>query len=298
MKILLFGSAGQVGSELAQLLEGMGDLKACARGDVDFTNPQEIVSIISEYEPDVIVNAAAYTAVDKAESESEIAFQVNSEAVEIIASEANRSGAWLIHYSTDYVFDGTKTGLYDENDMPNPVGIYGQSKLAGENAIRESGCRYIIFRTSWVYGVFGHNFVKTILRLAKTKDELKVVSDQKGIPTSAGLIAKVTKDSIEKALMNQWPVGTYNLVAKGEASWFEFACYLVQFAHKSGIVLQLGPENIKPVNTESYPTAATRPANSRLDSTLLQSLLGFDLPDWKSSVEEVIQRINEEGLIV
>ncbi len=298
MKILLFGSTGQVGSELARLLTDMGDLKACARGDVDFTNQQEIASTISEYEPDVIINAAAYTAVDKAESEPEIAFLINSEAVHVMASESNRLGAWLIHYSTDYVFDGTKASLYDENDIPNPVGVYGQSKLAGEVAIQESGCRYIIFRTSWVYGVFGHNFVKTMLKLAKTRDELNVVFDQKGIPTSAGLIAKVTKESIEKVSINQWPVGIYNLVAKGEASWFEFACYLVQFAHNSGIVMQLEPENIKPVNTKSYPTAAKRPANSRLDSTLLQSLLGFDLPDWKSSVEEVVQRINEESLIV
>jgi dTDP-4-dehydrorhamnose reductase len=249
---------------------------------------------IMEFAPDVIVNAAAYTAVDRAESEAEAAFDVNAAGVKNLANIAKSLGCQLIHYSTDYVFDGTKSGVYTEEDATNPLNVYGKSKLASEHAIRESGCRHLIFRTTWVIGSRGNNFAKTILRLAGERDTLDVVADQRGVPTSATLIAGVTAQAIAAIKTNQdWGDGLYNLTPSGETTWHELACRIIEIAHGAGLTLRANKEDIKPISTAEYPTPAQRPMNSVLDTQKLRSRLAQALPTWQDDFAQEFQQIIE-----
>ena len=273
MKLLLLGSNGQVGWELQRSMAMLGKLKACDRNTVDFFDLDGLRKLIRGYKPDVIVNAAAYTDVDKAESDEENAFQVNSRAVDLLAQEAKVLDAWLVHYSTDYVFDGEKMSPYTEEDKTNPLSVYGKTKLQGEEAIQKSKCKYLIFRTSWLYGTHGKNFFKTIIKLAKERDELRVVSNQIGAPTSAELVADVTSLCLyriaQNSLSSKEISGIYHLTATGKASWYDFAKYAITEAKKSGGVFLTNPENIIAINASEYVLSAKRQANSLLDTQKL-----------------------------
>lgn len=295
MRILLLGSNGQLGKELSRSLSSVGKLKACTRLEVDLIYSGSITDAIDVFKPDIIVNAAAYTAVDKAESERDLAFKINAEAVGVLAKEAALRDIWLIHYSTDYVFDGTKTEPYLETDEPNPINTYGESKLAGEQAITASGCKHFIFRTTWVIGRDGKNFAKTILRLAKERDTLSVINDQFGVPTSPALITKITADAI-KALKTDkaWPVGIYHLVPQGETNWFDVAQTLLQLASRAKVSLKSDADSLKAITTTDYPTPASRPANSRLNTDRLEQQIIFKLPNWKEDFSMVAINIIKE----
>lgn len=295
MKILLLGANGQLGSELARKLPELGEVKACGREEVDLTNKSSIITAMDDFNPDVIVNAAAYTAVDKAESERDLAFKINADAVGILAREASQRNIWLIHYSTDYVFDGTKAGRYSESDTPNPVNVYGESKLAGEQLIDTSGCKHLVFRTTWVMGVEGHNFAKTILRLAKERDSLSVINDQFGVPTAPTLIARVTTSAIESiAVADSWPSGIYHLAPHGKTTWHGIAQTAIKIAKDMGLPLAIEEKALHAITTAEYPTAAKRPANSLLDTSKLEMRLNFDLPDWKDDFSTVAEEIIKE----
>ena len=293
MKLLLLGSNGQVGWELQRSMAMLGKLKACDRNTVDFFDLDELRKLIRGYKPDVIVNAAAYTDVDKAESDEENACQINSKAVDLLAQEAKVLDAWLIHYSTDYVFDGEKMSPYIEEDKTNPLSVYGKTKLQGEEAIKKSKCKYLIFRTSWLYGTHGKNFFKTIIKLAQERDELRVVSNQIGAPTSAKLVADVTSLCLDKIAQNSYSSkeisGIYHLTATGKASWYDFAKYVITEAKKSGGVFLTNPENIIAINASEYVLPAKRPANSLLDTQKLCKTFNLQLPVWKIHVDRVIR---------
>ena len=299
MKILLFGAKGQVGWELQRSLAALGQLMACDRETADLENLDKLQTTIREYSPAFIVNAAAYTAVDEAESEAGKAQRINVEAVELMATEASKLDAWLIHYSTDYVFDGSKPAAYNEADDPNPQSVYGQTKLAGEKAIRESGCNHLIFRTSWVYAARGSNFARTMLRLASERDELKVVGDQIGAPTSAELIADITALCLYRisndSEFGKTAVGTYHLSPSGETNWCDYARYVVAMAQQNGAHLRSRPENIHPITTSQYPLPANRPANSRLDTSKLEETFNVNLPPWQTHVERLMTEIVMEN---
>lgn len=295
MKILLLGRTGQVGSELQRTLLPLGDLIALSRSDADLENVGGLEDVLRNASPDVIVNATAYTAVDKAEGDEATAFKVNAEAVEVLASYCRQSGALLVHYSTDYVFDGTKQGGYVETDSPNPQSVYGRSKLAGERAIMQSGCKSLIFRTSWVFSTHGGNFIKTILRLARQRDTLNVVADQVGAPTSAELIADVTALAIAAFRSGRIAPGIYHLAPAGETTWHGLACYAIERARNHGWSLMLEPDKIIPIATEQYPLPAKRPNNSRLDTSKLREALGLRLPDWKAHVNRTIDQLTLLG---
>ncbi len=297
MKILLTGANGQLGSELARQLSHF-DLVACTRVELDLAQaPSDIQAYVEDIRPDLIVNAAAYTAVDKAESERDLAFAINSGAVAALASAAAKINAPLIHYSTDYVFAGDKQGAYLESDGTSPINVYGESKRAGELAIAETGCRHLIFRTSWVVGLDGANFIKTILRLAGTKEALNVVADQIGVPTSARVIAQVTVDAI-KAESNgaSWASGIYHLATRGEANWHKVACRVVDAANRCGVPLTLAAASIKAIATEDYPTDAQRPLNSRLNTDKLRQCLSFDLPEWEGEVDDIVTALTQKEI--
>ena len=255
MKVLLLGANGQVGWELRRALVPAHEVIACGRAEADLSNLDGLGEVITRAKAAVIINAAAYTAVDKAENDKELAERINHEAVAVLAEKAQKNNTLLIHYSTDYVFDGKKTSPYLETDPTNPISVYGATKLRGEEAIRASGCHHIIFRTSWVYAARGSNFVKTMLRLGKERDELSVVSDQIGAPTSAALIADMTA----RALAVPTLAGTYNLTAAGETSWHGFATLILGEAQKLGMALKAGPTQVKAIPTAAYPTPAKRP---------------------------------------
>lgn len=308
MKILLFGANGQVGWELRRSLAPLGQVNAFDRQEADFVNPDRLREIIQEYSPDVIVNAAAYTAVDKAEENPDMAYQVNAEAVAILGDEARRLNAWLIHYSTDYVFDGTKNGPYLESDQPNPLSVYGKTKLQGEVAICESGCKYLIFRTSWVYSAHGSNFAKTIFRLANERDALNIVADQVGAPTSAELIADITALALYRLIcvantvqpteagpfFPEQAIGIYHLTPMGETSWYGFAKCLLSEAQERGMDLRIGPVDIHPITTAEYPVPAVRPANSRLNSNKLTEVFGVTLPHWQTSIGRLVTALIQQ----
>jgi len=298
MKILLLGGNGQVGWECQRSLSIMGTLDIHDRSTADFLYLDKLRKVVRESKPDVIVNAAAYTAVDRAEDDQEAAFQINSKAVALLAAEARQQNACLIHYSTDYVFDGTKQGFYSEQDETNPQSVYGQSKRDGELAILDSGCQFFILRTSWVFASRGNNFAKTMIKLAQEREELSVVSDQVGAPTSAELIADVTAQIIyqlrQKPDFAKKHSGIYNLVADGEASWFDFARRVLTKAQELGLALRVGPQGIVPVSTTSFPRAAPRPANSRLDTIKLSTLLNISLPDWQFHVDKMMIELLEK----
>lgn len=288
MRILLTGSQGQVGWELVRTLLPLGEVIALSRAQADLSNLDELRRTIRSIKPDVIVNAAAYTAVDKAETEQELAFLINAEAPRLLAEEAAICGALLIHYSTDYVFDGSKPGAYLEGDKPNPLNIYGQSKLAGEQAIQASNADYLILRTTWVYAARGHNFVKSILRLAAEREELNIVADQIGAPTWARLIAESTahilRQSQQKRQQGGFVSGIYNLTATGETSWHGFAQKIVELAAQQG-AQQIKTQRINPIPTTAYPLPATRPANSKLSTQRLQQQFQLVLPSWETALQ-------------
>jgi dTDP-4-dehydrorhamnose reductase len=286
MKIVVTGSTGQVGRELCQVLPALAEVVAWDRSRADLESPDDVVALLAYERPDVIVNAAAYTAVDKAESEPERAMLVNATAVAAIAAEARRQNAVFVHYSTDYVFDGAAPGRYRETDPTGPLSVYGASKLAGEQAIVDAGCRAYVFRTSWVYATHGHNFLKTILRLAADRDELAVVADQHGVPTSAGLLARVTAEVLGRCVAPSLPIpfGLYNLVPSGETTWHGYASCLLDAARSAGMPVRVPPDRIKTLTTAEYPTAARRPTNSRLCTEKLEAALARNLPRWEDDV--------------
>ena len=294
MSILLLGKDGQVGWQLQRSLAPQGDLVACGRAECDLDDLSALRELVRQVKPDVIVNATAYTAVDKAESEEALAVRINGEAPGVLAEEARRLGASLVHYSTDYVFDGEKEAAYLESDAVNPQGAYGRSKLAGEQAIQQVGADALIFRTSWVFGARGGNFVKTILRLAKEKESLNVVADQVGAPTPAALIATVTGNVLSvlrhKPEMHGQGARLYHLTAANPLSWHGFAqCIVRQAEETAGFELRLTPEAIRAIPSSDYPTPAKRPANSRLDCSRLEQEFGLQMPDWQPYLARMMQ---------
>lgn len=295
MKILLLGASGQLGTELNRQLLLIAEIKAYTRSELDITDTQAVIETISSFKPNVIVNAAAYTAVDNAEEEKSLAYAINSDAVAVLAQQAAKQGAWLIHYSTDYIFDGEKTAPYTEMDAPNPINVYGASKLAGEEFIAASNCNHFIFRTTWVIGKDGRNFAKTILRLATQRDSLSVINDQYGVPTSPSLITNVTIDAI-RAIKQQkaWPSGAYNLAPLGVSTWYEIAQTLIIMAKENGVPLTISAEDILAITTDEYPTPAKRPLNSQLETQKLSQQLSFHLPHWKDDFSAVAAEVIKE----
>lgn len=298
MKILLLGKNGQVGWQLQRALAPLGEIVALERKDAggDLADPQGLAAAVRAAKPQVIVNAAAYTAVDKAESEPQLARLINTEAPAALAREAAASGALLVHYSTDYVFDGSGSAPWQESDATGPLNVYGATKLAGEQAIAASGCAHLTFRTSWVYAAHGDNFIKTMLRLAATRERLTVIDDQKGAPTGAELIADVTAHAISQTLQQPAKAGLYHLTAAGEASWFDYAQYVLALARQArpqGVKTAAG--GVQPIASSQYPAAARRPLNSRLDTRCLQAVFGLTLPHWQAGVARVLEEIIERG---
>ena len=287
MKILLLGADGQVGWHLRKSLAIIGNLKACNKSKANLENPQQIKKILQNYKPNIIVNAAAYTAVDKAEEKPEKANIINSIALDILSSEAKNLNALLVHYSTDYIFDGKKIGSYTENDKPNPLSVYGKTKLDGENKIVKSGCKYLIFRTSWVYSTRGNNFIKTIIKLAKEKEYLNIVSDQIGSPTSANYIADATAYCLQNLKEEQY--GIYNITSSGKASWYELATFTINQLIKNKIELKATIKNIKPIPTKDYPLPAERPKNSKLCTDKIQKTFNLDIPHWQNHVKLTLE---------
>jgi dTDP-4-dehydrorhamnose reductase len=296
MKILLLGKNGQVGWELQRALAPLGELITADRTHADLSKPELLRVFVASIAPDVIVNAAAYTAVDQAEKDVELATTINADSVNVLAEEALRLNAWLIHYSTDYVFDGQKVASYVEDDLACPLSVYGKSKLEGEQYIQTSGCKYLVFRTSWVFSARGNNFVKSMLRLAKERESLNIVADQFGAPTSADLIADVTalclnQIMIKEDVYSENKSGIYHLVSGGEASWHSFAKYVITRALNIGESLKTLPDAIFPISTSEYPVAATRPKNSRLNTDKLQQTFSLYLPQWTTYVDRTLNEL-------
>jgi dTDP-4-dehydrorhamnose reductase len=292
MSILLLGKDGQVGWELRRTLAPLGEVRACGRAEADLSDPAALTALVERLRPAVIVNAAAYTAVDRAESEPDLAHRINAEAPAALAAAAVRCGAWLIHYSTDYVFDGGKQSPYVETDPCVPLNVYGRSKRAGEEAVLASGCRHMIFRTSWVFGAHGANFLKTILRLAAERENLRVVADQWGAPTGAALIAGVTARALRAIESGaEVPSGIYHLAAAGETTWHAYARFVVEAASHLGAALKAGEEAVLPISAAEYGGAAERPLNSRLDTGKLRRTFGLDLPDWREPVRRTVAEV-------
>ncbi|MDE2401348.1 MAG: dTDP-4-dehydrorhamnose reductase [Burkholderiales bacterium] len=296
MNILLLGKSGQVGWELQRALAPLGDVTAldfdsagpaaAPHLKADFSQPEQVAAIVRAVKPDVIVNAAAHTAVDKAESESDLARAINATTPGMIADEAAKLGALLVHYSTDYVFDGSGSAPRTEASPTNPLSVYGRTKLEAEQLIQQSGCDHLILRTSWVYAARGGNFAKTMLRLAAERDQLKVINDQIGAPTGADLLADLTAHAIRARL-----TGLYHAVASGETSWFDYARFVIEWARANGQAIKVAPEAIEPIATSAYPTPAQRPLNSRLDTTSLQRALNVTLPHWQQGVQRMLTEI-------
>ncbi len=295
MKILLFGKNGQVGWELQRSLAPLGEVIALGTTSQnycgDFTDLAGIANTIRAIEPDVIVNAAAHTAVDKAESEPDLARTINALAPAVLAKESNLLNSLLIHYSTDYVFDGEGDKAWQESDQTDPLSIYGATKLEGEQLIQASGCMHLIFRTSWVYGARGGNFAKTMLRLAKERDSLKVIDDQIGAPTGADLLADVAAHAIRTARRNPEVSGLYHLVAGGETSWHGYAIFVLDYARRAGIDLKVAPDAVDAVPTSAFPTPAKRPHNSRLNTEKLQKTFDLHLPHWQAGVTRMLAEV-------
>ena len=296
MKILLLGKNGQVGWELQRALAPLGELVALdfdSPGPLgaDFSSPESLAATVRAVAPDIIVNAAAHTAVDKAESEPALAFAINAAAPGVLAREAAACGAWLMHYSTDYVFDGSGSAPWVEDSPTGPLSIYGQTKLDGEQAIRASGCRHLIFRTSWVYAARGGNFAKTMLRLAGERDRLTVIDDQIGAPTGADLLADLTAHALRTVASRPELAGTYHAVASGETSWHGYARHVIEFARATGQPVKVQGDAIAPVPTSAFPTPARRPGNSRMDTTKFRQCFGLALPTWQSGVDRMLTEI-------
>ena len=301
IRVLVTGARGQVGAEVARELEGRAEVLAHDRATLDLAQPAQIAARIRAARPDVIVNAAAYTAVDAAESDADSARAVNAIAPGVIAEEAKRASALLIHFSTDYVFDGRKSAPYVEADATNPLGVYGRTKLEGERAVAASGCRHLILRTSWVYGPHGRNFLLTMLRLGATRRELRVVDDQRGAPTSSRCLARLVRelldrdgdmDAIQRAEVDQLGAasGLYHAAADGATTWFGFASAIFDEAARQGRLAAPAPQLVA-IATRDYPTPAKRPANSVLSSARLESAFGVRIPEWRRGLEETVSAL-------
>jgi dTDP-4-dehydrorhamnose reductase len=300
MKILLFGMGGQVGWELQRSLAPLGELVALGTAGSgvlagDFRQPEAVAATVRAVRPDVIVNAAAYTAVDKAEADRDIARLVNATTPGAIAREAKVCGAMLVHYSSDYVFDGSGDKPWVEDDATGPLSVYGATKLEGERAIQQETPRNIILRTSWVYGARGGNFAKTMIRLARQRDRLTVVSDQIGAPTGADLLADLTAHLVRGASADASLFGVYHAAAAGEVSWQDYAKFVLRHAASAGVALKATPDAVDPVPTSGYPTPARRPLNSRLDTRKLRSTTGLVLPAWQVGVTRMLAEVISEG---
>jgi dTDP-4-dehydrorhamnose reductase len=296
MKILLFGRNGQVGWELQRSLAPLGEVVALDRAGApelcgDLADPEGVARTVRSVRPDVIVNAAAYTAVDKAESDADAARTVNARAPAAIAAAAREVNALLVHYSTDYVFDGSGTRPWAETDRTGPLGVYGQTKLEGEQRILEVLPRHLILRTSWVYGARGGNFAKTMLRLAREREELKVVADQVGAPTGADLLADLTAHAVRSLHAGQGAPGIYHVAASGATSWHDYARFVITHAQGAGQALKCSPDRVLPIPSSAFPTPARRPHNSRLATTRFQTTFGLALPPWEQGVARMLQEI-------
>ena len=296
MKILLLGKNGQVGWELQRALAPLGEVVALDFDSpspltADFSKPESLPATVRAVAPQIIVNAAAHTAVDKAEGEPELAGALNATSPAVLAREAAALGAWLMHYSTDYVFDGSGTTPWREDAATGPLSVYGQTKLEGEEAIRASGCKHLIFRTSWVYAARGGNFAKTMLKLAEERDKLTVIDDQVGSPTGADLLADLTAHALRAALARPELAGTYHAAAAGETSWYGYARHVIEFARAAGRPIKVAPGAILPVPTSAFPTPAKRPGNSRMDTRKLRESFALALPTWQSGVERMLTEV-------
>jgi dTDP-4-dehydrorhamnose reductase len=299
IRVLVTGAVGQVGADVARLLEGRAEVAAFDRASLDLADPDAIVRCMRELRPRVIVNAGAYTAVDRAESEPDIAHAVNARAPRILAEESRRAGALLVHYSTDYVFDGTKAGPYVETDATAPLGVYGATKLEGERAVAASGCHHVILRTSWVYAPRGRNFMLTMLRLAETRDELRVVDDQRGAPTSSLALARATLElfgadaarplGADDVACVASRSGLYHATAGGETTWYGFASEI--FRERQARVPSYRPPQVIPIATRDYPTPARRPANSVLSNERLGATFGVRIPAWREGLREALSAL-------
>lgn len=287
MRMLLVGGSGQVGWELQRSLAPLGEVIVAPRAALDLCDPGSVGPVVEACRPDIVVNAAGYTAVDAAETEPERADAVNHRAVALLAEAAARHDFRLVHYSSDYVFDGRGTAPFAESHAPGPLNAYGRSKLAGEEAIAASGCRHLILRTSWVHAPRGTNFVRTILGLARERNHLRVVADQHGAPTSAELIADVTAHLLKRDGRS----GTYHLAATGETTWHEIARLIVTEARRLGAPLTLTPDEIEPVSSADFPAKAVRPLNSRLDTAKLRTDFGITLPDWRQGIGRTVTEL-------
>lgn len=297
MRILLFGKNGQLGWELQRSLAPLGEVIALGTHDrpcADFNRPSDVAATVRALAPDVIVNAAAYTAVDKAESDSQTAMTVNAVTPGLLARTAAGLGAWLVHYSTDYVFDGSGMTPWREDDPVAPVNEYGRGKLAGEENIRTAGGRHLIFRTSWVYAARGNNFAKTMLKLAQERDALKVIDDQYGAPTGADLLADITAHALRAVMVQPELGGTYHVAPAGETTWHGYARHVIGRARAAGLPVKVAEDAIAAVPTSEFPTPARRPANSRLDTAKLRSAFGLHLPDWRVGVDRMLTEILEK----
>jgi len=297
-RVLLLGANGQLGFTLGSTLIALGEVKALTRSEADFSNAfalrETLLPVIKKFQPHVIVNAAAYTAVDKAQTEQTIALQVNAQSVGVLAELAQSVNAVLVHYSTDYVFDGAGDRPWLESDQTNPLSVYGQSKWLGECAVRQHCRKHLILRTSWVVGAHGNNFLKTMLRLASERDGLRVVADQIGAPTSTDVLAKVTANLLQTMLpaaKDDARFGTYHLAASGETTWHAYAQYILAGALKRSVHLTCKPESIEPIPTHAYPLPAPRPANSRLNTEKIRSNFGVELPAWQVGVDAILDAL-------
>jgi dTDP-4-dehydrorhamnose reductase len=289
MKLLLLGRNGQVGWELQRSLAPLGELVALGSSDADFSQIEQLKATVLALRPDVIVNAAAHTAVDRAESEPELALQLNATAPGVLAEAAHQIGALMVHYSTDYVFDGSGSAPWKESDATGPLSVYGRTKLEGEQMVAAHGARHLIFRTSWVYAARGGNFAKTMLRLAGERERLTVIDDQFGAPTGAELLADVTAHAIRDTLRDPAKAGLYHLAADGETTWNGYARFVLEQAQASGVALKATPDTVDAVPTRAFPTPAARPRNSRLDTRKLQSTFGLRLPPWQDGVARMLR---------
>jgi dTDP-4-dehydrorhamnose reductase len=295
VKLLLLGRNGQLGRALSPILPQLGDLVAWGRDEADFDNPADLAERIKREEPDFIVNAAAYTAVDAAEDDRERAFRINAEAVGAIGKAARSIAAFVVHYSTDYVFDGTETAPYNEGDRPNPLSVYGQSKLAGEWALQQSAAVCMILRVSWSYSDTGKNFPLAILNLAKTRDTLDVVADEVGAATSVLTIADATVAALRQVAANRALGGLYHVAASGSASRHQLAQFIVAEALAAGADLELKPEAIRPIPASAWPSKVRRPANSVFDTTVFESIFSVHLPPWQEGIRQLIKTLRAGG---
>ena len=296
MKILLLGKNGQVGWELQRSLSILGEVVACdfdspAELKADFSDPESLVALVQRVRPDAIVNAAAHTAVDKAESEPDLARRINALAPGVLAREAAAIGACLVHYSTDYVFDGSGDQPRREDAATAPLSVYGHTKLEGEELIRASGCSHLILRTSWVYAARGGNFARTMLRLAAEREELKVIADQVGAPTGADLLADVTALALWRLRSQPDLSGSYHCVAAGQTTWHEYAQFIIEWARAHGHAVKVAPDRVLSTLTQDYPTPARRPLNSRLDTQKLRRTFGITLPHWQLGVQRLLAEV-------